>query len=1178
MFNATSTRLTFAAIGLVAIGLLASCEQSRSEGDWVSEPEATVETEAPPEVVLPANLAFEKDYGSMQTSAWTATGSAIPDPVRTGAATIKFSPNCSTEGCNIWSKYRAQRPFPLQTLAFANSSSGGVLIITEPALSRDDLEATVRDIFGDDVGLEAQRWMVGLDGWLGDLVVTLPAETAPATNDPLDDEVFRDRLSLLAEALWGTSFGLYLDDAKASWSKQARSAAPNLSINPVELQAWIFDPDTSWRDPAGGDARNFTQIAEDQDSGTFIADPGTLVVFLIEGQAIRAGSFPERRADFRRFAVLSDIVIGAVWNETTGDLAIVGRKRQLPISAMQPLRFETLASLAAQKGDSLSQSYERTLPLAGKLPSGIYAGKDWAPIYLSYDLIDTEYGALLNITDQMLKSWSSAGEIQYVYFDYPLRPAPGQFVFGKKSISSILHEKSGGSSVLFNWNTAGGAAIVTDANWSILSPTKTSSLPITYGAELVRGEGMQMGDLTREYEDQAYDFYSNLGDPNLARVVSYATIFQALRANPRAPRSATESIAPQTEIGLKTQARAKAGVEILSQRVADSLRAIETGNAPDGAAELMFELFLPGILEEVGSEFGSDPASSAITTTMLKTQLRPALDETLKEMFSSASIALAAFKSSHPDFSDNLNLAKVLVDRGRLPDLYSGLRARELELGADIRRHNSSRFSSQSAADASESAIRAKESRLAADFSALESLAGDLERLRGALGEVFSLVGQTEDAKRSFIEAHSGDNIGWIRTPSIVLSWSEKDDFSVGGHNLDARALRIEVSDSISSPKILDGAEGPVLRVPPEAAASARYHANEIARMIEHGKADEAALSARLTSFTPPSTIRKPVEVLGQVADETTSAGRVRGGMSMVRDASARDVHIANRAEVGNPTLFAERTPEGTFRVSFRRGTKIECCTDVEGFSQFSRLVEREAEAGGDIVTVGFPEGQVNALKIRLSNGDRKAVSEALGAGGGKGKGPPGDNIQFFSGERNAGGGGPRTPGDPPASSGGKDPIRVSLVVTESDQVLGSIDMLALAKQNRKFKTIDPVSPDESTVVIRESRFPAAEREPPEVFRITFEKVDDSIKSDTFAIADLAPELRAEGTVLVKEAISGAAKTQTNLLDLTAEAKTIIARNPNRSAIRRLWIWSRESDGAYHLTELKFSGAVLEPG
>jgi hypothetical protein len=84
--------------------------------------------------------------------------------------------------------------------------------------------------------------------------------------------------------------------------------------------------------------------------------------------------------------VASDATVGAVW--TGRQVAFVGRGRTHSGSEIPPLRFETFALLAVQTGDALQQSYERTNAMAGKLLNADLV--DWAPIYLSPALQDTE--------------------------------------------------------------------------------------------------------------------------------------------------------------------------------------------------------------------------------------------------------------------------------------------------------------------------------------------------------------------------------------------------------------------------------------------------------------------------------------------------------------------------------------------------------------------------------------------------------------------------------------------------------------------------------------------------------------------------------------------------------------------------------------------------------------------
>jgi hypothetical protein len=221
--------------------------------------------------------------------------------------------------------------------------------------------------------------------------------------------------------------------------------------------------------------------------------------------------------------VSSDAVFGGLWTHA-GQAALVGRIRRTPLTHLPPLRFETFTLLATQRGDELAQSFERSAVFAGKLFDKDHFGQDWAPIFLSPVLEDTELGALLNITDQMLKSWSSAGRVDYLYFDYP---KPAYFPFKGRAIADVVR-KSGVRSVLFNWNTSGSAAVVKMPEQSVLTLNVTTALPVTYGADgKTKAEG---GADMLKYEEEAFSYFAGLGDPNLARVAQYTAIYQIFRA------------------------------------------------------------------------------------------------------------------------------------------------------------------------------------------------------------------------------------------------------------------------------------------------------------------------------------------------------------------------------------------------------------------------------------------------------------------------------------------------------------------------------------------------------------------------------------------------------------------------------------------------------------------------
>lgn len=1152
--------------------LVTSCGQSAVDDSSarIGEPEAVVGA------VSPIDDAFgppEKNYAALVklTPTYSAAAAAPIEgaAVKTEAIT-RYRAACASEACKVWARFREQRPFPIQTLALGKSGNGAVLIVTEPTRGPRELEAAVADIFGTRANTERQRWMIGVDGWVGDLVVTLPADLSPVNfSDPLSDEVFRDRMAALSVELWGTSFGLYVEDAAKPWA--ARSAAPQLELNAGELESWVVGDGVRWHDPSGVEALTYTELSGRGDVGTFVSETGELAIFVVESSAIRSGAIKGRHADFRRFALLTDAILGAVWNESTGDMALVGRLRQVSPAALPPLRFETLEVLLSQKSDSLAQSYERTLPFAGKLMHGAIRGRDWAPIYLSDDLIDTEYGALLNITDQMLKSWSSAGEVQYVYFSYPLRPKPGQFVFGSRSISSILSEATDGAStsVLFNWNTAGGAAIVSNDGWSSLTATRSAALPVTYGAELTPGK-MEMGELTRQFEEQAYRYYSGLGDPNLARVVSYATIYQALRANPSASRDSTDPTAPQTPSGQDLKGRADAGIALLVGEVSTVLDHIEQRFVPADAVQQ--------ILEADAAELRQIALDEQVTLEEVIAVVREDTEANLQEAVNGAADKLAEFKSRHPKFAQNGSIASLLVDRGQIVDLMGALDRQNKNLNAEIDTHNANSFTSQYAADASAASIERKQAQLEADGDAVAAVADGVEALQSALSDLFSVIGDMDAVRLNFLQAHNTPSVSWIRTPSIVLSWSESDQFWVGGHNLDARALRIEEAPGISNPEIVERASGPVLRVPPEMGPSARTNANQIARMIEHGQVvDPGVLSARLATFKPVAP--RPVGQALGIRNAPDAVALQITGAKRATNASLREAHLAAREQLATGAdMFVQQTEGGAILLSFQKGGRVECCTQVNDVWQVASYAERVSSRGGQIVTVGMSEVRTRALGIQLEGAGRKSVFEAVGGGGGRGRGGGGSGTG--GGGDGVGGGGkpPGGLGGPGPGSGRNNIIAVFGGKSKERVTIRAEDPVAAAMEARltiKFESPVVVEGGAARQLADEAGFQTSSDGVVQAYSIRFRSTDlNAPASEAFAIVEIAPDQLKVGEQLAHTAIGGGTTSRSTLLDLTAEAKSIVARSPDKSALRQLMIWVKRSAKAFSLTENEVRQAI----
>jgi hypothetical protein len=267
------------------------------------------------------------------------------------------------------------------------------------------------------------------------------------------------------------------------------------------------DSDVLRLKPVLGGSETTLQTLLDKDAqGVYATVQPGLVVWCVG----KDRSLDKALIESREFAVDSDLLLGAIG--LGKDVAIVGRARTTPITMLPPLRSETILQLASANTKELAQSYERNFLFAGKMKPNEVTSKqyDWAPIYLSDQLVDTEYGSLLNITDQLLKSWSMHGLVRYANFRYP---DPSSYPFPKP-----LPLEADTNQVTFNWNTRGAGYVSRYSDYEIFSLSRLGSLPIDYLAK-------DNSNLLRA-EDKAYQYYSGMSDPNLVRVVQYAGLYQ----------------------------------------------------------------------------------------------------------------------------------------------------------------------------------------------------------------------------------------------------------------------------------------------------------------------------------------------------------------------------------------------------------------------------------------------------------------------------------------------------------------------------------------------------------------------------------------------------------------------------------------------------------------------------
>ena len=474
-----------------------------------------------------------------------------------------------------WKSFREVFPYHAQILGLSPAAQDGhrLLLISEPPphVTLDGVHALDSRL----TNISEKEHPIGVDGWVKDLCIDLPPMGQPELNELLDslsNYLFFTsyKSAVLALPIRPKTNAVYPLDVKVSAAdlNDALFAAPStpqretgifvplllivfsmicgLLLYSLYLRRWVdsmrhpfrlrllsflsatalsvllclgyrfwpagggLDAEHSFVPVNGGEPVTPEQILDQNRTGVFLSERPGLVLWSF----LRNSPLSEHPAEIRQFAVDSDLILGAI---KKGDcVLVVARERSVPIDVLPPLRTETILQLASVTTDELAQSYERNNIVAGKLSSaaGVDQGKDWAPIYLSDELIDTEYGSLLNITDQLLKSWSMHGEVRYDAFAYP--DPPQDFPFPQ-----ALPKWANTNRVTFNWNTKGAGYVAEKGPYEIYALNRTGALPIDYLA----GDDSRL----KEAEDKAYDKFAGYSNSDLVRVVQYAALYQVFR-------------------------------------------------------------------------------------------------------------------------------------------------------------------------------------------------------------------------------------------------------------------------------------------------------------------------------------------------------------------------------------------------------------------------------------------------------------------------------------------------------------------------------------------------------------------------------------------------------------------------------------------------------------------------
>ena len=654
---------------------------------------------------------------------------------------------------NLWKEFREKNPYNFQTVGIKEYDDNSyAMILSEPSemVSVENLEKFFKKY---NCRLDTFKHSMGYDGWLKDAVVCF--------ND-IKKNKLPDLTSDLFNLLYGTDYKSELMDLDVIPEHTAFSTQNlNYQVSAEELHSWFIDKNESMINVSDTTQETSLEVAlndyTNESDLYYSKEPGFVIWIIKRSSSLDSEDF---RVKARMFALDSDLILGAISN--SGRVAIIARERSIPIYELPPMRQETLLMLASTEKEELSQSYERNNLFAGKLPGG----KDYAPILLSDELWHTEYGNILNVTDQMLKSWSENGDVEYHTFAYP-KPFDWAFNNGvKKDLSA--------SELTYNWNTSGAGYIVDgEDGLKVYAVNRTGSLPVSY----IPGQTDKIteGDPIYKAEEKAYNFYSGLSSPELVKVVQYASMYQVF-----------------TNLDVHVQSDKQ-----------DFSNSVTTENL-DIEAELVFNSIINFDVEQKNKIEKYFDDNSKFDETAQRAELCEAFDMIYGK---EKSIWFLKSENSYEDdrkhfIQINLN-ARKSNRTNRVNDFIMKLDSVKNILTPIKKNKELLRRVAHYSINAHEINIHSlNESSFFSEEQACQlitlKLFNFIEEIKRY--NMIMELSPLERTKSIYLQENKEKSLFWQKCPTIVESWQVKDSLIlVGGHNLNSKVTPIKINESLKS-------------------------------------------------------------------------------------------------------------------------------------------------------------------------------------------------------------------------------------------------------------------------------------------------------------------------------------------------------------------------------------------
>ncbi len=374
-----------------------------------------------------------------------------------------------------WKEFRQIHPYGFQTVALKHLSKGSIIIASEPP---SYVTATSIDsIFKYHGGYsEVKQQKLGHDGWMRDVVGYIPDNVTTA--HPFTKDLFMQ--------LYGTDYKAYYTDLDLP-SRHVYFVPFEYDLNYTEQ---LEDLISRW------DINDIDFNGESVSSNElFYSEEKGYVAWMIDVKDVE-----NCLVAARQFTLDTDLILGAVCT-LDNHLIIIGRERQVPVTIYPPLRPETILLMAQNSGTVFEQYFDTKRATTDA--DGLYL----TPIVISEEVKDSEYGNLLVMCDQMLKSWTENGYNQDVDYQFP---APAYFPFAGDVADGTNIRPEG-----IYWDQH----IVKlehfeDIFW-VLTTDRTGSLPVKFSENT--------SYLTPDSE-KASEYFAELNQPELVRLAQYTML------------------------------------------------------------------------------------------------------------------------------------------------------------------------------------------------------------------------------------------------------------------------------------------------------------------------------------------------------------------------------------------------------------------------------------------------------------------------------------------------------------------------------------------------------------------------------------------------------------------------------------------------------------------------------